>query len=195
MRTRRTKNVVAAVFAGALIATAGPALAHAQSLQSGDPMPLTASDLQDAAASASTFGLKNSKSGKFLQPSGGSTANGAKVVQQPGNQALNVQHWILVPDGNYYSLENAGSRKNLGINGASTAAGAGAIQANGSSDINQDWVINYDAYSAPGVFALKNRKSGLCLGISGASTANGAQAAQFRCDGNANQGWSLVFPG
>ncbi|WP_405737028.1 RICIN domain-containing protein [Streptomyces sp. NBC_01537] len=65
------------------------------------------------------------------------------------------------------------------------------MTATGSSATNQDWTLDYSAYSGS-YFALKNRKSGLCLGISGASTASGAQAAQFTCDGSANQGWALV---
>ncbi|MER5459088.1 RICIN domain-containing protein [Streptomyces sp. NPDC002668] len=189
MRTTRTRNAFAAVLAGALMAVASPAIAHAQSVPSNDWTPVALSTLRTAAAPS--YGIGNYKSGKFLQPSGGSTANGAKIVQQPGNQLLSAQHWIPVADGNYYSFENGGSGRNLGIDGASTAAGAAAIQANGSGDLNQDWLLAYSSAYPANTFALKNRKSGLCLGISSASTANGAQAAQFRCDGSANQGWGL----
>ncbi|MFD5133727.1 RICIN domain-containing protein [Streptomyces olindensis] len=186
MRKRHTRNIVAAVMAGALMAAASPAIAHAQSSQQSDPTPLPMSILK-ASASA---GIQNYKSKKVLQPSGSSTANGAKIVQQPWG-ASSAQYWTPVPDGDYYSFENSGSGKNLGIDGASTSAGAVAIQANGSGDLNQDWYLATGPYP-PGTFSMKNRKSGLCLGISGASTANGAQAAQFPCDGSANQGWTLV---
>ncbi|MEV8597286.1 RICIN domain-containing protein [Streptomyces sp. NPDC052012] len=142
------------------------------------------SDAKSAEAVA-WYGIRNVKSKKFLQPLGGSGANGTKIVQQPFNADSLTQLWTRVPDGNYLTFQNYSGR-NLGIDGASTSAGAVAILANGSGDLNQDWqqIARNDT-----VFEMKNRKSGLCLGISGASTANGAQAAQFRCDGSANQGW------
>ncbi|MCX5559470.1 RICIN domain-containing protein [Streptomyces sp. NBC_00038] len=190
MRTTQIRSAVAAVLAGALMAVASPAVAHAQSSQDSEWAPVPLSTLRTAAAAG--YGLGNYKSGKFLQPAGGSTANGATIVQQTGNQAVLAQHWILVPDGDYYSFENDASGRNLGIDGASTEAGAVAIQADGSSGTNQDWVLAVDSAYPANTFKLRNRKSGLCLGISGGSTANGAVAAQFACEGGApNQGWGL----
>jgi hypothetical protein len=193
MRIRRTRNVVGAVLTGALMAVASPAIADAQSSQSGDHGPVAIRDLKSAspdaksasAAAVTWYGIRNVKSEKFLQPSGGSTANGTKIVQEPFNASTLTQVWTRVSDGSYLTLQNY-SGKNLGIDGASTSAGAAAILANGSGDLNQDWL---QVARNSTVFELKNRKSGLCLGISGASTANGAQAAQFACDGSANQGW------
>ncbi|CAL9331470.1 hypothetical protein SUDANB2_00083 [Streptomyces sp. enrichment culture] len=186
MRMRNARHIVAAVMTGALMVAASPAIAQAQTPQESSPKPLPMSILKVTASA----GIQNYKSKKVLQPSGSSTANGAKIVQQTWG-ASSAQYWTPVPDGDYYSFENSGSGKNLGIDGASTAAGAAAIQANGSGDLNQDWYLSTGPYP-PGTFSMKNRKSGLCLGISGASTSNGAQAAQFPCDGSANQGWTLV---
>lgn len=191
MRIGRTRNVVGAVLAGALMAVASPAIADAQSSQSSDPAPVAIQDLKagspdaKSAAAVAWYGIRNVKSEKFLQPSGGSSANGTKIVQEPFNASSLTQLWTRVADGDYLSFQNYSGR-NLGIDGASTSSGAAAILANGSGDLNQDWkqIARNDT-----VFVLKNRKSGLCLGISGASTANGAQAAQFPCDGSANQGW------
>ena len=50
MRTTRTRNAVAAVLAGALMAVASPAIAHDQSPQSNDWTPLTLSTLRAEAA-------------------------------------------------------------------------------------------------------------------------------------------------
>ncbi|MGA5709062.1 RICIN domain-containing protein [Streptomyces cellulosae] len=194
MRKKHTRHVLGAVLAGALLASAAPAVAHAQSPRSSEPAPVAGADLRPVSradvlsAAVVSYRVKNTKSQKFLQPSGGSTANGAKIVQQAASSAA-TQRWALVGDGNYVSFWNQGSDKNLGIDGASTAAGAVAIQANGSGDANQDWLLSWRSDT---VFQMKNRKSGLCLGISGASTANGAQAAQFPCDGSANQGWAFT---
>ncbi|MEU8466839.1 RICIN domain-containing protein [Streptomyces sp. NPDC029006] len=193
MRTTYMRNAVTAVLAGALMAVASPAVAHAQSLQNTDwRHPIPSSQVLNGnlfSIKASGIGIGNLKSKKFLQAN--STANGAGVVQQPGNSANPLQNWAAVNDSPYTSFENVAAGRNLGIDGASTASGAAAIIANGAGDANQDWkLVPVDGYPN-GYFAMKNRKSGLCLGISGASTANGAQAAQFRCDGSANQGWSL----
>ncbi|MFJ1666211.1 RICIN domain-containing protein [Streptomyces bottropensis] len=187
MRTRRTRNVITAVLAGGLMAVASPALADTQSPKSSEPTPLTSSGVK-AKAAAEPLGLRNLKSQKYLQPSGGSTSVGANLVQQPLSSGA-WQSWWLVADGSFTTFWNDNSGLNAGINGASTAAGAVAIQANPSGDLNQDWTLNWRNDS---VFELKNRKSGLCLGISGGSTANGAVAAQFGCDGSTNQGWSLI---
>ncbi|WP_330339852.1 RICIN domain-containing protein [Streptomyces sp. NBC_00557] len=180
MRTTRSRTAVAATIAGALLALASPALAHAEAPQTNDPKPTRL-----PAVEASR--IKNLKSGKYLQAA--STTNGAKVTQQPYNSDTTLQTWETYLFSDYYTFENFGAGKNLGIDGASTASGATAIIANGSSDLNQDWIVDWSVYDG-NHFALKNRKSGLCLGISGASTATGAQAAQFRCDGSTNQGWS-----
>jgi len=191
MRIRRPKKVVVAALAGTLMALASPAVADAQSSPTGDLKPVALRDVRavsedgKSVAAAAYYGIRNVKSQKYIQPLGGSSANGTKVVQQPFNANSLTQLWTLISDGSYLSFENYSGR-NLGIDGASTATGAAAIIANGSGDANQDWVqVDRDEYT----FALRNRKSGKCLGIDSASTANGAQAAQFPCDGSANQGW------
>ncbi|WP_200308656.1 RICIN domain-containing protein [Streptomyces adelaidensis] len=191
MRASRTRNVVAAAVIGAVMAVVSPAIASAESPSSSwTPNPLALSTLEGSAA-APIVGLRNAKSGKFLQPTGNGTANGTKVVQQPGNDQNSSQYWDMIQDGDYFSFENGRSGRNLGIDGASTANGAAAIIANGSGDANQDWVIIPVSGGQTDDARLQNRKSGKCLGISGASTDNGAQAAQFTCDGSENQRWVL----
>ncbi|MEU4010050.1 RICIN domain-containing protein [Streptomyces pseudogriseolus] len=180
MRMKSFAGVLAIVVTGTVMTVTGPAVAQEKEPRSSDTGQPRQLD--------ETHTFQNLKSGKVLQAV--SSANGAKVVQQPRDASVDLQEWFLVLDEPYRSFENFESGLNLGIDGASTAAGAAAITARGSSDTNQDWLRDYDAYGGD-YFALKNRKSGLCLGISGASTANGAQAAQFRCDGSANQGWIL----
>ncbi|MYS94722.1 MULTISPECIES: RICIN domain-containing protein [Streptomyces] len=181
MLATRRSAAVAALLAGALLAAAGPAIAHTPSQQSDDPTPRRA---------LATIKIKNLKSGKYLQAV--SSANGAKVVQRSGNDSF-LQLWetVLSEGGTVYSWENWQSKLNLGIDRASTSAGAAAITATPSGDLNQDWYKDWGVYDGT-YYAMKNRKSGLCLGISGASTADGAAAAQFPCDGSANQGWVTI---
>lgn len=177
----RIGAAVSAILAGALLATASPAIAHTPSPQSGEPAPKRA---------LATIKIKNYKSGKYLTAA--SSANGARVVQKSSSDSY-LQRWetILTEGGTTYSWENWQSKLNLGIDRASTASGAAAITANPSGDLNQDWDRVWEGYGPDG-YAMKNRKSGLCLGVSGASTADGALVAQFPCDGSANQGWITV---
>ncbi|HEY8980777.1 MAG TPA: RICIN domain-containing protein [Streptomyces sp.] len=170
------------------MALASPALAQGQALQESDHEPLTPLSV----SGASTYidvGIRNYKSKKYLQPSDGSVAVGAKIVQYSFTGEIE-QKWLWFDlGGRFTSFENRNSGLNLGIDGASTSDGAAAIQARGSGDFNQDWLVDWDAYGSNSVFALKNRNSGRCLGISNASTANNAQVVQFRCDGSLNQAW------
>ncbi|QCD60320.1 RICIN domain-containing protein [Streptomyces hawaiiensis] len=191
MRTSRARKViVAGAVVGALMAVTSPAIASASPTDRvSAPTPLPLSSLKDRSVAAKTVGLRNVKSGKYLQPTSNSTANGARVVQQPGNDQNSSQHWNMIQDGDLFSFENGRAGKNLGVDGASTQAGAAAIIANPSGDANQDWLI---VPTSGDRGALQNRKSHLCLGISGASTTNGAQAAQFACDGSSNQQWQLI---
>ncbi|MET8980921.1 RICIN domain-containing protein [Streptomyces sp. NPDC004539] len=192
MRIRRPKQVLVAALAGTLMALASPTVAGAQSAPSSDLKPVALRDVMatssagKSVAAVTYYGIGNKKSGKFIQPLGGSSANGTRVVQQEFNANSLTQLWVRITDGDFLSFQNYSGR-NLGIDGASTANGANAIIANGSGDTNQDWkVVGRDEYT----FELHNRKSGKCLGIVDASTANGAQAAQFTCNSNdVNQGW------
>ncbi|EKX62029.1 RICIN domain-containing protein [Streptomyces ipomoeae] len=192
MGTSRIRNAFAVILTGALMAVASPAIAS-DPAPSGSwaPNPLPLSTLKEEAAAAPIVGLRNAKSGKFLQPTGNGTANGTRVVQQPGNDQNSSQYWDMIQDGNYFSFDNGRASRNLGIDGASTANGASAIIANPSGDANQDWIVIPVSGGATDDAVLQNRKSGKCLGIDGASTANGAQAAQFTCDGSENQRWHL----
>ncbi|MFF3736053.1 RICIN domain-containing protein [Streptomyces sp. NPDC002566] len=182
MRTTRTKTA-ATMLAGALLAVASPALAHAQPSQGSDTTTVSQSSEAMAPRAVITTRIKNRKSGKFLQAV--STANGARVVQQE-NVSTSLQVWEPYTFDGYWTFENHGAGRNLGIDGASTASGAAAIIADGSSDSNQDWVKQF---TTGDYFRLMNRKSSLCLGVSGGSTANGAAVGQFPCDGSTNQQW------
>ncbi|WAX79400.1 RICIN domain-containing protein [Streptomyces sp. KMM 9044] len=180
-----------AALAGTLMALASPAIADTQPSNNREMKPVALRDVRAASAdgkslAAAQYGIANKKSGKFLQPLGGSSANGTKVVQQPFNSSSLTQVWERHEFGDFLTFENYNGL-NLGIDRASTANGAAAIIANPAGDQNQDWKqVARDEYT----FELRNRKSGKCLGIDRASTANGAQAAQFTCDsGDANQGW------
>jgi hypothetical protein len=125
------------------MAVASPSIASAQSTSdSWAPNRLSLPTLGERAAAAPIVGLRNAKSGKFLQPTGGSTANGARVVQRPGYSQNSSQHWDMIPDGDYFSFESGRAGKNLGIDGASTANGAQAVQFTCEGSENQRWFLD-----------------------------------------------------
>ncbi len=189
MRTNRGGRGLAAIVAGLLIVVAAgqaPAVAAAKTPGDGH------------------YGFQNYKSGLFLQPSGSSTAVGARMVQAvietPGGGDLKgAQNWWEKPivgsllDEVRFQAGN--SSLHLGIDQGSTSAGAHAIQAQYSPlYTNQRWIVRRSlAASHPSdIKEIYNVKSGLCLGVDRASTSVGAYVMQFRCDGAVNQGWRIV---
>ncbi len=149
--------------------------------------PLTA---QIKAVSGGTYyKLVNRNSGKVLDVTGASTANGANIIQWTDSGTANEQ-WSIVSVGNGYSkLISRSSGKALDVTGASTANGAQVIQWADSGTTNQQWNI---VSVGNGYSKLVSRNSGKVLDVTGASTANGANVIQWTDSGTANQQWSLV---
>lgn len=187
MRDTRLAIGIMVIVATALAAVAAPTAAYARSSTGDDSSPHVLSSADVKSPNIVTFRIQNYKSKKYLQPSGGSTAIGAAIVQQPAGGG--IQLWVDLFDGTYDTFVNNQDGLAMGIDHASTSPGANAIQAAIDGTTNQDWHV---VYRTSTLFEFHNRKSGLCLGISGASTANGAHAAQFACDGSTNQGWQLI---
>jgi hypothetical protein len=74
------------------------------------------------------YGIVNANSGKYLDVSGDSTADGAPIVQWQDNGRAD-QQWQLVPNGDgAYAIVNRNSGKLLNIPGPTTAAGTQLIQ-------------------------------------------------------------------
>jgi hypothetical protein len=189
MHIRVSKTVIAAAAAVTLGFVASPAAAHAVAADR-TPVSLSVIMSKSMSLAATPVGIKNQKSAKFLQPSGGGTANNTHIVQEPASSS-STQGWLLFSDGTFTTHQNFGVDRNMGTSGAGTAAGTPAVIVNGSSSFDQDWLV--DPKSDGVHFRLKNRKDqSKCLGISGASTANGAAADIFACDTTTNQTWSYT---
>lgn len=139
------------------------------------------------AQAASYFGIKNAKSGLYLQPDDSFSAG--TVIKQRPRQAGGWQEWVWVYDGSYRTIQSNLGFKNLGIDRGGTEPYRFAILANPSGAYNQDWTVT----TYGNLIELRNRNSGLCLGINGASTASGATAIQAPCDGFLNQRWQIVY--
>ncbi|RRS01242.1 RICIN domain-containing protein [Glycomyces terrestris] len=135
-----------------------------------------------------TTDVVNRLSAKCVDVVGGSTADGAEVIQYDCHGRVN-QQWTLRPSGGgYVQLVSAASGKCLDISGASTADGARAIQWTCGSGTNQQWQVR-DA--GGGYVQLVARHSGKCLDVIGSGTANGVRLQQAACTGASNQHWTL----
>lgn len=139
-------------------------------------------------SASSHYTLVNRNSGKVLDVSGGSTANGASVIQYTSHGATN-QQWSIAPEGEYYKLVNVGSGKDLEVSNSSTANGGAVDQWTDNGGANQQWnlvpVGNY--------YELVNRNSGDLLTVNGSSTANDASIIQGTDQYGTNQQWSIVL--
>lgn len=151
--------------------------------------------LNTSAASAATvdtsawYVLVNRNSGKAMDVSGASTADGAVVQQWARHDGAN-QQWQFVDSGDgYYRLKSKNSAKILDVNNRSTADGAKVQQWTDLNGTNQQFRL---ADSDSGYVRLINRNSGKAVEVTGASTADGAAVVQYGDWNGSNQQWQLV---
>ncbi|MEV8099527.1 RICIN domain-containing protein [Kitasatospora sp. NPDC085879] len=136
------------------------------------------------------FKLVNRKSGKVLDVSGASTADGGPVIQNTWSDSAN-QQWKLLPDyDGSYRLSNVNSGKVLDVPGGSTSAGTALDQWSDTNGTIQWWKLVPAATS--GYYRLVNIKSGLCADVQSGSTADGAKVIQWPANGGSNQEWQPV---
>jgi non-reducing end alpha-L-arabinofuranosidase len=161
---RRGRLRVPAGFAAALL-TAGIALL-----------------IPAAAAAAATVGtptaIVGGQSGRCLDVSGASTANGAQAQLWDCNGQSN-QSWTYTSGRQLMVYGN----KCLDADGRGTTNGTSVIIWDCNGQTNQQWNVNTDG-TVTGV------QSGLCLDASGNATANGTKVQLWQCLGGSNQKWS-----
>jgi len=127
-------------------------------------------------------------SGKALDLTGWSTADGAKIEQWSRHGGA-CQQWRVIDMGNGLKIQSASSGKVLDIPAANAYAG----------QVVQQWSDNGTnaqrfgaAYLGNGVWKFwPVLNGGLCLDVSGASTADGAQVQVWTDNGNNAQRWML----
>lgn len=163
----RGRAIVVTALAGLAIA-ALPAAANAQTLQN---------------VSISTTASYNAL---VLDVVGGSTANGAKVVQWYGHGTGN-QRWNLVDQGNGTSaIVNQNSGKCLTTDGV---AGHQLYQFSCVGSPYQQWRGNLQSVFGA-EHGLANVASGLSMDVSGASGTAGAPIITWYSNDNSNQHFS-----
>ncbi|MET7463975.1 arabinofuranosidase catalytic domain-containing protein [Nonomuraea sp. NPDC005501] len=128
-------------------------------------------------ASAATTPLVGVGSGRCLDVSGASQANGAQTQIWDCNGQAN-QQWTSTSAG---ELRVYGG-KCLDVNGAGAADGTAVIIWDCNGQNNQKWRLNADGT----ITAVGANK---CLDIAGAGTANGTKAQIWTCNGRNNQKW------
>ncbi len=126
-------------------------------------------------------------SGKCIDVSAWSTANGGTIVQY-GCHGGDNQKWALRDMGGaQYQIASRSSGKCLDTRG-STANGAAVVQYDCSNSAQQLWTRR----TAPSGYAqLVNTASGKCLNVRGYSAGNEAIIEQNACTNSDSQMWSL----
>ncbi|MEU6432670.1 RICIN domain-containing protein, partial [Microbispora sp. NPDC046973] len=148
-----------------------------------------------APASAATvdtnawYVLVNRNSGKALDVSNFSTADGGSLVQWTRTNANNQQWRFVDSGGGYYRVQSRHSGKVLDVYNLSTADGADIVQWSDHNGTNQQFQL---ADSSGGYVRLINRNSGKAVEVQNASTADGGKIVQYSDWGGDNQQWQLV---
>jgi beta-glucanase (GH16 family) len=136
-----------------------------------------------------SFVLVARHSGKALDVTGASTADGANVQQWSQNGTA-AQIWKFEPTGDgYYLLRSQASGKALDVTAWSTAEGANVEEWTAHGGANQQWKL-IDA--GGGFYRVQSRHSGKFLDVAWGSTADGANVAQVNWYDSAAQQWKLV---
>lgn len=147
--------------------------------------------------------IVSKNSGKVLDVSGASIADGAPVIQYHQNNGANQAWSFEFVSGNskncFYKIRSVNSGKLLDVNGASMADGAQIIQYHDNGGQNQVWDListgqyaNYGQNNNNEVFKIVSANSGKLLDVNGASMADGAPIIQYYDNGGQNQLWSLI---
>ncbi|TLP52172.1 RICIN domain-containing protein [Microbispora triticiradicis] len=135
--------------------------------------------------SGATYRIVNRNSGKPLGVAGGSSADGAKAVQQSGSGAWTVTSG----QGGAYTLRYVPTGKVLDVNGSSTTQGLQLQQWTANGGTNQLWYLRS---TGDGYYTIVSYSSGLLADVYGASTSDGAQVVQWTANGGTNQQWQLI---
>lgn len=143
--------------------------------------------------------LKNRKSGKVLNVSGASDANGANVIQWDNPESPESQWWLdrAHDDFRCYHLRNWKSNRFLNVCGASHENGANVHQwgTQPCNDRASHWVIRQVPGEQNRWFTLMNDSTGKYLNVSGGSRENGANVQQW--EGSPDSGhdhqWEILF--
>ncbi|GAB3650961.1 RICIN domain-containing protein [Glycomyces tarimensis] len=136
-----------------------------------------------------SYAIESAHSGKVLDVTDASAANGALIQQWDDFGAAN-QRWRFESTGDgYWRIVSLSSGKVLDVTDASTANGALIRQWDAHGGVSQQWSVTP---LGEGTFSIINRRSGKALDVKDVSAANGASIQQWDHTGGANQRWRLA---
>ncbi|MFF7970129.1 glycoside hydrolase family 47 protein [Streptomyces sp. NPDC007905] len=139
-----------------------------------------------APSPSGTFQLLNRATGRAVDVSDASTADGGAVIGWTPNSGAN-QHWITTTSGGHTKLTSLNSGKVLQVPRSSTADGTALNQWAHNGTPTQQWTLQP---AGDGYQRLVNRNSGKALDLDG--TDNGAAVVQRTVSGATSQQWRLV---
>jgi hypothetical protein len=138
------------------------------------------------------YKLLNKNSGMAIDVGGGSTSDGAGVIQWNDSGAQN-QHWRFVAAGDgSYKIAGQNSGKLLDVSNGATTDGASVIQWHDDSGANQHWTLTA---TQNGYYKITNVNSHMVLAVPSSSTSAGTQLVQTTDTGADNQLWKVVNVG
>jgi hypothetical protein len=142
--------------------------------------------------SGAAYTIVNQLSGKALDDTNASTANGTQMQQWACNGQLQ-QNWVLTAvGGGYYTIVNQLSGKALDDTNASRSNGTIMQQWAPNGQQQQNWMLN-------GVggryYTVVNQLSGKALDDTNASRSNGTLLQQWDRNGQQQQNWMIIPAG
>ncbi len=139
--------------------------------------------------SGAVYEIANELSGRVLDVTNASTADGAPI-QEYDYLGGNNQKWSFVPvSGGAYVIMNLNSGKVLDMTNLSTQNGGLLQQWDNTGGKNQQWILTP---LANGFYKITNVNSGLVLDDTAGAIQNGTVVQQWQFLDNANQHWSLI---
>jgi len=149
-------------------------------------------DAIQAPIAAGDYTLHTQVSGKCLDVSGSSTADGAKVQEWSCNGTHAQVFHVIPTDNGYYRIVNINSDKALDIRDVSTQENAPLQQWGYGGGWNQQFAI---VDRGGGQFSLHPRHTGMALDVFWGNAADGTGIVQYPYSGRANQLWTFEGKG
>ncbi|MFE1885365.1 RICIN domain-containing protein [Streptomyces diastatochromogenes] len=141
--------------------------------------------------SSGTHTLSNAGSSQLMDVSGGSTADGAKVIQWQSNGRTNQQWTFTKVADNVYTIRSVKSGLCLDVPDQSSTVGLQLQQWTCNGGANQQWFLDLVGSYTGSKYMLIGVQSNLTVGVSGGSTTAGAAVDQETGTGPSSQQWNL----
>lgn len=139
-----------------------------------------------------TYSLKNRNSGKYMDLTGGNTADGTAIIQWNGNGGNNQQFTLTDVGDGAYRINSVASGKAIDVYGASTNNASKVIQWTYGNGLNQHYIL---LAADNGYYKLKAAHSGRILEVYGGGTNAGDALSQYDDNNQTHGHWLLAAAG